>query len=57
MQQLGDGWNANDSQRCHLYPVLEDVDLKDAITFAYGDFMQRKVRNNREALLVDVDPP
>lgn len=49
------GWKENHGMRYHLYLFSEDVELKFAVAFAYGDSMQRGVQNKREDLLGDMD--
>lgn len=52
----GGGSKANYRLRYDLDLIPENVDLNDAVVFAYGHTTQCKIRNKREALLGDVDP-
>lgn len=56
VQHAGGGWEINHWLWYHLYLIPKDVDLKDAVTSAYGDSMQRNVQNKREIFLCDLDP-
>lgn len=42
--------------RYYLYMISEDMDLKDTMTSAYSDLMQRDLRNEQNFFLSDVDP-
>lgn len=42
--------------RHHLYLLLEEVELRDALAIAFGPFLQRKLRSKGEVLLCHVNP-
>lgn len=46
----------NSGLHYHLYLIAGDVDLNDAIAFAYCNSIQCEVRNKRKVLWRDLDP-
>lgn len=56
VQHSGVVWKEIRGLRYHPYLIWEDVGLKDAVLFGYGDPMQIKVQNGRQALMGDGDP-
>lgn len=53
----GGGGKGNHGLRYHRYLFPESVDLKDAVTFAFGVSKQCEMLNKRGFLLGDLRPP
>lgn len=56
MQHANSGPKENQSLMYHLYLNPENVDLKDAVAFAYGELMQCEMRNKCNVFLGDANP-
>lgn len=56
VQHADDGWKQRHGSRFHLDMIVNDMKLKDVVTIADGDSIQRDVQNRHEASLDDVDP-
>lgn len=55
-QLAGSGWKKEHELQYHQYPIHKDVELKDAVVFAYGAYKYRNVGDKCKVLLGDVDP-
>lgn len=55
MQHADGVWEGSYGLGNHSYLIPGEVDLKDAVSFAYGASMQRNVLNKREVLLDEVN--
>lgn len=57
MEHTGGARKGDRSLRYHLHLIWRDMDLKGVVSFAYGDSINRNVRNESQLLLCVMNPP
>lgn len=55
VQHDGGGWKDKHVLRYQLYLIPEDMHMKDAVPFLYGDSTQSRMGSRRKVILRDVD--